>query len=71
MVDIEFDSTESQFLGSEFYLKNIPLKDQSLYLKNPQKSIFSEKQIQEFKDNAMKLNEENDGDQACFYLYKD
>lgn len=71
VVDIEFDSTEFQFLGSEFYLRNIPLKDQSFYLQNPQKSIFSEKQIQEFKDNAIKLNEENDGDQACFYLYKE
>ena len=71
VVDIEFDSTEFQFLGSEFYLRNIPLKDRSLYLKNPQNSIFSEKQIQEFKDKAIKLNEENDGDQACFYLYKE
>jgi hypothetical protein len=71
VADIEFDSTESQFIGSEFYLRNIPLKDQSLYLKNPRNSIFSKKQIQEFKNKAIQLNAANDGDQACFYLYKE
>ena len=71
VVEIEFDSTEFQFLGSEFYLRNIPLKDRSLYLKNSQNSIFSKKQIQEFKNKAVQLNAANDGDQACFYLYKE
>jgi SAM-dependent methyltransferase len=71
VVEIEFDSTEFQFLGSELYLRNIPLKDRSLYLKNSQNSIFSEKQLQEFKNKAIQLNAANDGDQACFYLYKE
>ena len=33
-------------------------------------SIFSKKQIAEFSTKAIDLNKNDDGDQACFYLYK-
>lgn len=64
------DSTEFQFWGSEQYLKNIPLHDKSSYSINLQKSMFSEEQIMEFSKRAEKLNKEKNGDQRCFFLYK-
>lgn len=70
IADTVFDSTEFQFWGSEQYLKGIPLKDSNSYAENPQQSIFSKEQIQSFKAKAIELNENNDGDSACFYFYK-
>ena len=68
VTDIEFDSTENQFLRSELYLKGIPLKDKVRYLKDPQNSIFSQKQIEEYRAKAIELNNKMQGDQACFFL---
>ena len=70
LVDIIFDSTDYQFWGSEQYLNDIPLRDSRSYYENPNSSIFSKKQIKEFKAKAIELNKNNDGDCACFYLYK-
>ena len=69
--EIEYDSTERQFIMSELYSKGISLKDSSFHLKNPRGSIFSRKQIKAFKAKAIELNKKGDGDQACFYLHKD
>lgn len=71
ITDVVFDSTEFQFLGSEQYLRNIPLRDAKSYCMNPGESIFSKKQISSFKNKAVELNKDKDGDSACFYLYKD
>lgn len=68
---IVFDSDEAQFWGSEQYVKDIPLYDSRSYAVSPRDSIFSEKEIAEFKNKAVELNAAGDGDQACFYLYKD
>jgi len=68
--DIEYDSTKFQFLGSELYLREIPLKYGSRNLENHRSSVFSKEQIEAFKEKAIELNKKNDGDQACFYLYK-
>jgi SAM-dependent methyltransferase len=70
IADTVFDSTEFQFWGSEQYLKGILLKDSNSYAENPQQSIFSKEQIQSFRAKAIELNENNDGDSACFYFYK-
>ncbi|HTC00202.1 MAG TPA: class I SAM-dependent methyltransferase [Ferruginibacter sp.] len=64
--NIIFDSSEFQFLSSELYLKNIPLND-PLH-KYP--LHFSKAEINSFKIKAKELNSINDGDSACFYLYK-
>ena len=64
------DSTDFQFWGSEQYLKDIPLRDVNSYAENPEKSIFSEEEILSFKLMSIELNKNNDGDQACFCLYK-
>lgn len=67
---IVYDSYELQFYGSEQYKKDIFLRAKNSYLMNPSKSTFSKKEIKIFKENAKKLNSENDGDQAAFYLKK-
>jgi SAM-dependent methyltransferase len=69
--DIDFVSTERQFIYSELYRRGIPFKDSSKYLQDQKKPIFSKTQIENFKAQAKELNRKSDGDQAIFYLYKD
>jgi predicted SAM-dependent methyltransferase len=70
VADIDYDSTERQFIISELYSRDIALKDSNAYLKNPRTPIFSKRQIEAFKAKADELNVKGDGDQACFYLHK-
>lgn len=65
-----FDSYELQFWGSEQYKRDIPLNAANSYAINPENSIFTAKQIYEFKKCAKKLNDEKCGDQAIFFLKK-
>lgn len=67
---IEFDSSIFQFWASEQYKRDIPLFAENSYRENPNKSIFNEKQIDEYKDLSKQLNVESQGDQATFYLKK-
>jgi SAM-dependent methyltransferase len=66
---VVYDSTAFQFWGSEQYRKDIPLKDPRSHdiFENPE-SVFSAEQIGVWETEAMKLNREGLGDQACFYL---
>jgi len=68
--DVAFDSTEFQFWGSEQYKRDVPLKAENSYSVNPKKSAFTTKQIKEFGKMAKRLNKNNQGDQAEFYLMK-
>lgn len=69
MVDkVVYDSTELQFLGSEQYVKGIPLKGENSYYVNPAKSVFSKKAVKGFAKKAERLNRDRAGDQAVFYL---
>ncbi len=70
VVDITFDSDSFQFWGSEQYVKGIPLTESRSYWVNREGSIFSDKDIKRFEEKSQELNKNNDGDQACFYLYK-
>ncbi len=70
LADVDFDSTESQFVYSELYQKGISFADMDKYRHDSQQQIFSEKQIEDFKAHAKELNRNDDGDQATFYLYK-
>lgn len=65
-----FDSYDMQFWGSEQYKHDIPLMDARSLLVNPDISIFSKGQIDEFKRKSVELNAINDGDQARFCLRK-
>lgn len=66
--NIEFDSTAFQFCGSEQYLADIALHDNKSIYKGIKKSIFTGSQIKKFHILANRLNQKNDGDQACFLL---
>ncbi|MDF1573012.1 MAG: class I SAM-dependent methyltransferase [Bacteroidales bacterium] len=68
--EVIYDSSEFQFIGSEQYIKDIPLRSKTSFYQNPDMSIFTKKQIKEYHKKALKLNKAQDGDAACFYLYK-
>lgn len=57
------DSTAFQFEGSELYRRDIPLKDISLHR-------FSRGQRRQYAAGAKRLNAQQRGDQAAFYLRK-
>jgi SAM-dependent methyltransferase len=59
-----FDSTAFQFWGSELYQKAIQLHG------NPPLGHFSTSQMAQWESAAKKLNTEQKGDQAAFYLRK-
>jgi SAM-dependent methyltransferase len=65
-LDTVYDSTDFQFWGSEQYMKDIPLIDVKSYAINPQDSIFTEKDIHRFKEEASNLNKNRNGDMASF-----
>ena len=70
IADVVFDSDDFQFWASQQYMRDIPLKDRNSYAVNPERSLFSREQINTFKERASELNAKNDGDSACFYLFK-
>ena len=65
-----YDSSEMQFWASEQYRQDIPLLSDRSHRKNPSGSIFSRRQIREFRRRARQLNASGQGDQAAFYLRK-
>jgi SAM-dependent methyltransferase len=71
VTDIDYDSTSFQFWGSEQYQRDIPLRrDERSYDTIPHNSPFTKVQLRSFEAKAQTLNEEGQGDQACFYLRK-
>ena len=60
---VVYDSAKFQFIGSELYLRDIPLNSDK-----KAKNIFSKKQLEEFETRAEELNSLSKGDQAIFYL---
>jgi len=67
---IVYDSTEFQFWASEQYIHDIPLHAEQSYAHSPSNSMFSEKDMQSFRQRADWLNQQGEGDQAAFYLVK-
>lgn len=68
--DVIFESDEFQFWGSEQYKRDIPLAAGNSYSLNPKKSIFTGRQIKEFRNIAKELNKNKQGDSAAFYIMK-
>jgi|SRR5215475_9629641 len=66
--DIIYDSSEFQFWASEQYKLGISLRAENSYGINPENSIFTKGQIDEFARMAEELNKRGDGDQAGFFL---
>jgi len=62
LTDVVYDSWELQFYGSEKYLRDIPLRDE--------RELFSKEQMDQFRNEATRLNQIKKGDSACYYLNK-
>ncbi|GAB2475745.1 hypothetical protein GCM10027164_01860 [Algoriphagus taiwanensis] len=62
--EVEFDSSDFQFWGTEAYEKELPL--------NPEQILpdYSKAELNQFKQKALRYNQEGKGDQACFYFTK-
>ncbi|MCL4548435.1 MAG: class I SAM-dependent methyltransferase [Bacteroidetes bacterium] len=67
---IIYESWAFQFWGSEQFQNDIPLHDNRSFWFNSRESIFSKKQIKDYKKRAEQLNQNNEGDMACFFLRK-
>ncbi|MCP3950847.1 MAG: class I SAM-dependent methyltransferase [Desulfobacterales bacterium] len=67
---IVYDSDEFQFWGSEQYMRGISLRAPESLANGLGNSMFTKKQLINFKRKAADLNKTGAGDQACFYLYK-
>ncbi len=67
---VVYDSTDFQFWGSEQYVSGIPLEADESYKRDPSKSAFTHAQIEAFRTRAQELNDQQQGDQAAFYLRK-
>jgi SAM-dependent methyltransferase len=67
---IVYDSEGFQFWGSELHAKGISLLDPNTGKTNPKTLIFSPRELQDYSAKADKLNVDNNGDQAAFYLRK-
>jgi hypothetical protein len=65
---IIYDSTDFQFWGSEQLSRDIPFTDPRSYTLAPNKSIFSKKQIRDYKKHTAQLNAQGDGDLATFHI---
>jgi SAM-dependent methyltransferase len=60
--EVRYDSTELQFVGSELYRRDVPLRERA--------GKFSRREIRAFRRHAAALNQAGSGDQAAFYLRK-
>ncbi len=65
-----FDGIGYTLWASEQYIRDIPLVNERSYEVNPANSIFTEQQIEDFKNLDADLNRKGDADTACFYLYR-
>jgi len=63
-----YDSSSFQFWGSEQYMKDVSHCSERSYAMNPEKSMFSKKQILAFEKKAIALNKIGRGDSATFLL---
>lgn len=71
LAEVVYDSDDFQFWGSELYQRDVPLtKYRQTTEVSPENVLFSRNDIVHFKAKARELNALGDGDQACFYLYK-
>jgi len=66
--EIVYDSSELQFCCSEQYQQEIPLMEPRSYFRNRKTDLFTQTQIDSFKQQANELNKAGRGDQACFYF---
>jgi SAM-dependent methyltransferase len=68
IVQVQYDSDETQFLCSEQYIRGVPLRNPQSYFNNERQTMFSRAEIAAAKARSRKANRRERGDQACFYL---
>ena len=68
--EIVFDSNYMSLIGSEQYQQDIALPDANSYSVNKAAAGFSQQEIEQFKQKAIEINKDQQGDQAAFYLFK-
>ena len=68
VTEVTYDSTKSQFVGSELYLRGIPAQQGEAYQFGKPKAAFTKAEWKRFLRAAGELNAMRDGDTACFYL---
>lgn len=66
----EFDSQAFEFIASEQYKRGISIYDPNSYFTNPKKSVFTKEDILNYKKQINKLNADNQGSTAVFYIQK-
>jgi len=60
VVEIQYDSTELQFVGSELYRRGLPLSARD--------ANFSRREVRAYQKQAERLNKAGRGDSAAFFL---
>jgi len=68
VAEVTYDSTHSQFVGSELYLRGVPFQQAGLYHAGMPKAAFTAAEWRGFQRATAELNALRDGDTACFYL---
>jgi hypothetical protein len=67
---VVYDSESFQFFGSERYVQNIAMNEDKNSEGIGSESILTPENLREWERTAEILNQQNKGDQACFYLRK-
>ena len=68
--DKEYEAQDFALYGSEQVRRGINLKDENSYWVNKDSDIFSEEELQQYKDKTIELNKSGRGDFAVFHLFK-
>ncbi|MBW8034346.1 MAG: class I SAM-dependent methyltransferase [Planctomycetes bacterium] len=71
ITDIISDSKSNQFWKSEQYAHRSKSIDGRNDKMNNDEIVFSDEEMRNFEEETKRLNKINEGDQACFYLYKE
>lgn len=69
--NVVFDSGEWEFIGSEQYRQNIPMRDPRSWFVDKKKSIFTNDDVLAFKKETDRINSIGRGGRAAFYFGKD
>ena len=62
--EVEFDSSDFQFWGTELYKRGLKLDESQT------KTFLTREERKSMKEKALRYNQEGKGDQVCFYLSK-
>lgn len=71
LFDIQYDTTEFEFYGSEQYRLNIPLTDPNSLWVNAESTVFPENKRREFQELAKQVNANGNAGRACFLFRLD